>query len=244
MIGPYVLSFFNNYYFSGQGDASTVQATTTTVVEHVNEEGENVQTVTFTIMADSQDPAAIVAAAASAAQNGSGEGTITIMGLGTEDDLSMLNAATTTSSASLDPTPTGLVVTTTTASLGELSAAVDVMDTSTASVASEMDTSTASVASEMSSPSQSIKGTKKPTSVKTPGKWAKYKKRYNVKWESEPGLMEWIRRVPGDETKALCRFCRSIHRAHRNELTRHSNSQKHKSQSAFVVSNMLHEAVY
>ncbi|XP_072015898.1 quinone oxidoreductase-like [Amphiura filiformis] len=90
--------------------------------------------------------------------------------------------------------------------------------------ASMMNTSINSQTSEQGTPKK-----------KTPGKWSKYKKRYNEKWEKEPGLMEWVRRVPGDDTKVLCRFCTSTHRAHRTELRRHADSVKHKSQSAFVV---------
>ncbi|XP_072015895.1 quinone oxidoreductase-like isoform X3 [Amphiura filiformis] len=90
--------------------------------------------------------------------------------------------------------------------------------------ASVMDTSLNSQASEPITPKK-----------KPPGKWSKYKKRYNAKWEKEPGLMEWIRRVPGDDTKVQCRFCQNNIRAHVTELRKHANSIKHKSQSAFVV---------
>ncbi len=70
---------------------------------------------------------------------------------------------------------------------------------------------------------------------KKKSKWTKYVKRYNKKWESEPGLKEWIRRVPGDDTKVSCRYCQNTIRAHHTELKRHSLSAKHKSQAAYVV---------
>ena len=96
---------------------------------------------------------------------------------------------------------------------------------------------------DTSTTSQASKTPGKP-GIKSPGKWSKYKKRYNAKWEIEPGLMEWVRRVPGDDTKVLCRFCQNTHRAHRTELKRHANSTKHKSQSAFVVSILYGVGLY
>ena len=53
--------------------------------------------------------------------------------------------------------------------------------------------------------------------------WSVYKKRYNVKWESEAALKDWIRSVPGDGGKAQCRFCRSTLRAHHADLVKYSS---------------------
>lgn len=33
------------------------------------------------------------------------------------------------------------------------------------------------------------------------GKWSKYGKKYRKEWETEKGLMEWIRSVPNDGKK-------------------------------------------
>lgn len=93
------------------------------------------------------------------------------------------------------------------------------------SIASE-----ASAANTSTAPSDGLT----PTPVKKK-RWTKYTKRYNKKWESEPGIKEWIRRVPGDDTKAGCRYCQSAIRAHHTELKKHAQSAKHKSQAAYVV---------
>ena len=57
--------------------------------------------------------------------------------------------------------------------------------------------------------------------------WGKYKKHYNPKWENEKGLKEWIRRVPGDDTRVLCTICNKTQRAHHADLIKHSKSVAH-----------------
>ncbi|XP_066950810.1 zinc finger protein 862-like [Macrobrachium rosenbergii] len=59
--------------------------------------------------------------------------------------------------------------------------------------------------------------------------WSVYKKHYNPKWESEEPLRDWVKRVPGDETKARCRFCNAVIRAHHSDLMKHANTATHKS---------------
>ena len=62
----------------------------------------------------------------------------------------------------------------------------------------------------------------------TPGKWAKYGKKYRPtkEWESENGIKEWIERVAGDYTKAFCRYCKTDIRAHQSDLQNHSKTEK------------------
>lgn len=64
------------------------------------------------------------------------------------------------------------------------------------------------------------------------GKWSKYVKRYNTKWEEETELKEWIMRVADDDTKVCCKFCMSVMRAHHKDLIMHSKTAKHKKNSA------------
>ncbi|XP_038059951.1 nicotinate-nucleotide pyrophosphorylase [carboxylating]-like isoform X3 [Patiria miniata] len=61
------------------------------------------------------------------------------------------------------------------------------------------------------------------------GKWGKYKKKYNTKWEGKPGIKDWIGRVPNDDTKVMCRYCKCRLRAHNNDLHRHAQTSKHRS---------------
>ncbi|XP_071790878.1 nicotinate-nucleotide pyrophosphorylase [carboxylating]-like [Asterias amurensis] len=61
------------------------------------------------------------------------------------------------------------------------------------------------------------------------GKWGKYKKKYNTKWEDQPGIKDWIARVPNDDTKVMCRYCHCRLRAHNHDLQRHAKTSKHRS---------------
>ncbi|KAG0710300.1 Pyrroline-5-carboxylate reductase 2 [Chionoecetes opilio] len=55
-----------------------------------------------------------------------------------------------------------------------------------------------------------------------------YSRKYSKEWDKEDGLREWVSRVPGDDTKAACRYCRTVIRAHRADLKVHSLAKKHK----------------
>ncbi|XP_053217607.1 uncharacterized protein LOC128399830 [Podarcis raffonei] len=66
------------------------------------------------------------------------------------------------------------------------------------------------------------------------GKWEKYGKRYCRDWEREAGLKDWVRRVPGDESKAACRYCMCEIRAHHSDLVSHSKTKKHKKHVALL----------
>jgi len=50
------------------------------------------------------------------------------------------------------------------------------------------------------------------------GKWAKYGKKYKKEWEKEDGLREWIACVPGDDSVAECKFCKTTIRAPRTTV--------------------------
>jgi hypothetical protein len=64
------------------------------------------------------------------------------------------------------------------------------------------------------------------------GKWAKYGKRYCKDWEKESELKDWIRSVPGDESKAYCKHCKCEVRAHRSDLISHGSTDKHRRNAA------------
>ncbi|XP_062972283.1 uncharacterized protein LOC134392146 [Elgaria multicarinata webbii] len=76
---------------------------------------------------------------------------------------------------------------------------------------------------------------------KQAGKWAKYGKRYCGDWEGEAGLKDWVRRVPGDDSKAACRYCICEIRAHHSDLVAHSKTKKHKKHVA-LLSQPSHNA--
>lgn len=79
--------------------------------------------------------------------------------------------------------------------------------------------------------------------IRNMGKWSKYGKRYNIDWEREKTMKDWIASVPGDTTKALCNFCNALVRAHRSDLIAHSNTKKHKRNSDTYSSRSLTSAV-
>ena len=60
------------------------------------------------------------------------------------------------------------------------------------------------------------------------GKTATGGRRYCKEWEKEDALKEWITSVPGEDTKAACRFCRTVLRAHLSDLKDHCSTKKHK----------------
>ncbi len=42
-----------------------------------------------------------------------------------------------------------------------------------------------------------------------PSKWSKYGKKYNKDWEMDTQLKDWIGQVVGDQSKAMCRYCKA-----------------------------------
>ncbi|XP_069511255.1 uncharacterized protein [Ambystoma mexicanum] len=75
------------------------------------------------------------------------------------------------------------------------------------------------------------------------GKWSQYKKSYRGEWESDPELREWIMPVDGDKTKASCRFCHRVLRAHYHDLKVHSETKKHRSRCGPSAATMAYFAV-
>jgi len=67
-------------------------------------------------------------------------------------------------------------------------------------------------------------------------KWGKYKKSYRKKWETDPELKTWVAAVPGDDSKACCKYCNTEIRAQLNDLKEHDATNKHKSR---CVGNLL-----
>lgn len=55
-----------------------------------------------------------------------------------------------------------------------------------------------------------------------------YKRRYCSDWENESELKDWIRKVPTDDAKAFCKYCRCEVRAHRTDLNGHISTEKHR----------------
>ena len=58
--------------------------------------------------------------------------------------------------------------------------------------------------------------------------WAKYGKKYCKGWEDEAELKACIKPVIGDDSKAMCKFCKCEIRAHHGDLVQHANSAKHQ----------------
>ena len=69
--------------------------------------------------------------------------------------------------------------------------------------------------------------------------WGKYGKRYSKSWEDEADLKAWIQPVIGDDSKAMCKFCKCEIRAHHGDLVQHSKSAKHTKNSAVGSSMRL-----
>lgn len=51
---------------------------------------------------------------------------------------------------------------------------------------------------------------------------------FNDTWLKEPSFQQWLRKVPTNNTKALCLACRCIITAGRCELVKHTRAAKHK----------------
>ncbi|XP_023232203.1 transcription factor E4F1-like [Centruroides sculpturatus] len=75
------------------------------------------------------------------------------------------------------------------------------------------------------------------------GKWTKYLRKYCIEWENDPELKDWLRPVPGDVTRAFCRFCKAILRAHHSDLLVHTHTRKHvRNTSIFLTSCRFRDA--
>ena len=60
----------------------------------------------------------------------------------------------------------------------------------------------------------------------------KYQKNYCSSWEKDVKLKSWIQRVPRDDTKGTCRFCKPTVRCHYRDLCAHADTEKHKQNAA------------
>ncbi|MEQ2272256.1 hypothetical protein XENORESO_017615 [Xenotaenia resolanae] len=58
-------------------------------------------------------------------------------------------------------------------------------------------------------------------------------RKYNKEWEKENAVKEWIRPQLGDDSKALCLFCKCEIHAHHSDLIQHANTDKHKKTAPF-----------
>ncbi|ODM98037.1 hypothetical protein Ocin01_08647 [Orchesella cincta] len=56
--------------------------------------------------------------------------------------------------------------------------------------------------------------------------------RFQEEWLHDPNLREWVVKVTNDESKVYCRWCSIVLRAHKSDLTGHSNTQKHAKNAA------------
>ena len=64
------------------------------------------------------------------------------------------------------------------------------------------------------------------------GKSKPYTQKYCKSWESDEILKPWLKPVAGDETKAQCKFCKCILRAHHTDLIKHASAQRHLTNAA------------
>ena len=60
------------------------------------------------------------------------------------------------------------------------------------------------------------------------GKWALYDKAFQGSWLRDPFFGKWVEEVKNDHTKVHCKLCKSEIRAHKTDLRKHGESQKHK----------------
>ena len=59
------------------------------------------------------------------------------------------------------------------------------------------------------------------------GKWARYSKWFQCNWLKEPQFEKWLVEVKHDEKKAYCKVCKAELRAHKSDLKKHSETEKH-----------------
>ena len=66
------------------------------------------------------------------------------------------------------------------------------------------------------------------------GKWAKYDKAFQAAWLKDPLFEKWIEEFKSDKTKAYCKVCKSVIRAHKTDLKKHGEAAKHKQNMSTV----------
>ncbi|KAK3909733.1 Zinc finger protein 862 [Frankliniella fusca] len=65
------------------------------------------------------------------------------------------------------------------------------------------------------------------------GKWAKYSKKYNQKWELDPLFKGWLQRTPEHlinegKSEAYCHLCKTCIRPHKSDLIAHKDCATHR----------------
>ncbi|XP_044588770.1 uncharacterized protein LOC123267949 [Cotesia glomerata] len=65
--------------------------------------------------------------------------------------------------------------------------------------------------------------------------WAKYQKRFQESWMKDPMFCQWLRQVSDDGNKAYCKVCKKELRAHKADLVRHKDSEKHKKNARAIT---------
>jgi len=58
--------------------------------------------------------------------------------------------------------------------------------------------------------------------------------RFNEDWLRSPEMCDWLVRVSNDESRAYCRWCAIILRAHKSDLMTHSTTAKHAKNSSLA----------
>jgi hypothetical protein len=62
---------------------------------------------------------------------------------------------------------------------------------------------------------------------KFPAKVSEYTPRFRQAWLGDECFKQWLKPVVGDDTKAMCKFCRSTMNAHLSSLISHTEGKKH-----------------
>ncbi|CAK1590602.1 unnamed protein product [Parnassius mnemosyne] len=64
-----------------------------------------------------------------------------------------------------------------------------------------------------------------------------YKQRYKTEWEKSPNYKQWLKPVSGDDTRAMCTFCKKEFLAKISDIQRHYESANHKKQAKPFLDN-------
>ena len=67
------------------------------------------------------------------------------------------------------------------------------------------------------------------------GKWAIYEKKFKPSWLQDPAFKKWLVAVEIDNTKASCKYCGNLIRAHKADLTKHAGTSKHLANTSNLV---------
>ena len=56
----------------------------------------------------------------------------------------------------------------------------------------------------------------------------KYAQHFRAEWLKDPNYEKWLRRVEGDDTECVCKYCHCTLSAKRSDIDRHRQTLKHK----------------